>query len=93
MPRLSWNEMQTCSTLCPVKVTPPRPTPDMKSGATYWLACSLADLYDPLTMPPELTKAHQPLDRAVGRLYSKKPFESDKERLELLFKRYGELTS
>jgi len=30
---------------------------------------SLADLYDPLTMPPELLKAHQSLDRAVMRLY------------------------
>ncbi len=54
---------------------------------------TLADLYDPLTMPPELTRAHQALDRAVDRLYRKKPFESDKDRLELLFKRYGELTS
>ena len=43
-------------------------------------------------MPPELTNAHQALDRAVDRLYRKKPFESDKERLELLFKRYQELT-
>ncbi len=30
---------------------------------------SLADLYDPLTMPPELLKAHQQLDRAVMKLY------------------------
>jgi hypothetical protein len=30
---------------------------------------SLADLYDPLTMPPELLKAHDALDRAVMKLY------------------------
>jgi len=30
---------------------------------------SLADLYDPLTMPPELLKAHRELDRAVMKLY------------------------
>jgi len=30
---------------------------------------SLADLYDPLTVPPELLKAHQNLDRAVMKLY------------------------
>jgi hypothetical protein len=30
---------------------------------------SLADLYDPLTMPPELLKAHKELDRAVMKLY------------------------
>ncbi|WP_418730847.1 type IIL restriction-modification enzyme MmeI, partial [Desulfovibrio sp.] len=30
---------------------------------------SLADLYDPLTMPPVLLEAHQNLDREVMRLY------------------------
>ena len=30
---------------------------------------SLADLYDPLTTPPELLKAHRDLDRAVMKLY------------------------
>ena len=30
---------------------------------------SLADLYDPLTMPPELSKAHRALDRAVMQAY------------------------
>ncbi|MDR0516755.1 MAG: hypothetical protein LBH25_06870, partial [Fibromonadaceae bacterium] len=30
---------------------------------------SLADLYDPLTMPPELVRAHRELDRAVIKLY------------------------
>lgn len=31
--------------------------------------CSLADLYDETTMPPELRKAHQDNDRAVMRAY------------------------
>ena len=30
---------------------------------------SLADLYDPIAMPPDLLKAHQNLDRAVMKLY------------------------
>lgn len=54
---------------------------------------SLADLYDPLAMPKELVDAHQKLDRAVDRLYQRKAFESDAERVALLFKRYQELTS
>ncbi|CAN5533893.1 hypothetical protein BH23CHL5_BH23CHL5_19780 [soil metagenome] len=54
---------------------------------------SLADLYDPLSMPIELTNAHQALDRAIDQLYRRKPFDSDEERLELLFKRYQALTS
>lgn len=51
---------------------------------------SLADLYDPLTMPPSLAKAHTTLDRAVDKLYSKTPFISDTERVALLFEKYQE---
>lgn len=42
---------------------------------------SLADLYDPLAMPRELVDAHHKLDRAVDRLYQRKPFESDADRV------------
>ena len=54
---------------------------------------SLADLYDPLTMPPVLAKAHTALDRAVDKLYSSKPFTSDPERVTLLFEKYQEVTA
>jgi hypothetical protein len=54
---------------------------------------TLADLYDPLTMPPVLAKAHATLDRAVDRLYRKAAFESDAERVALLFERYQALTA
>jgi len=54
---------------------------------------SLADLYDPLTMPPALVKAHQALDRAVDACYRKTAFASDAQRVEFLFERYQQLTS
>ncbi len=54
---------------------------------------SLADLYDPLTMPPVLVKAHQTLDRAVDACYRKAAFTSDAQRVEFLFERYQQLTS
>jgi hypothetical protein len=54
---------------------------------------SLADLYDPLTMPPELVKAHEQLDKAVEQCYRSKPFQSDRERVEYLFQRYEQLTA
>ena len=54
---------------------------------------SLADLYDPLTMPPDLLKAHQALDRAVDAAYGKKNFASDAERVAFLFELYQKLTS
>lgn len=52
---------------------------------------SLADLYDPLTMPPVLLKAHQNLDKAVDAAYSSKNFKTETERMEFLFGLYGEL--
>jgi len=54
---------------------------------------SLADLYDPLTMPPALVKAHQALDRAVDACYRKAAFTSDARRVEFLFERYQQLNS
>lgn len=53
---------------------------------------SLAVLYNPTTMPPDLAKAHSALDRTVDRCYRTKPFSSERERVEFLFARYRELT-
>ena len=41
--------------------------------------CSLADLYDPLSMPPNLKKAHQELDKAVDNCYGTKSFKMIKK--------------
>ena len=54
---------------------------------------TLADLYDPLTMPPALLKAHQKLDAAVDKAYGKTGFKSDAERVAFLFQRYQALTT
>jgi hypothetical protein len=62
---------------------------------------SLADLYDPLAMPPALLKAHQKLDAAVDKAYElhsgfsggKKSYKTDAERVAFLFELYQRLTS
>jgi hypothetical protein len=54
---------------------------------------SLADLYDPLTMPPALVKAHQQLDAAVDAAYGKRNFKNDAERVAFLFALYQQYTS
>ena len=58
---------------------------------------SLADLYDPLTMPPALLKAHQKLDTAVDAAYQpsggKKTYATDAERVAFLFDLYQRITS
>ncbi|MFN7182982.1 MAG: DNA methyltransferase [Thermomonas haemolytica] len=62
---------------------------------------TLADLYDPLTMPPALVKAHAALDKAVDAAYlaaekaaGRKPpkLDTDAERVAFLFQRYQALT-
>nr|MBP6498219.1 class I SAM-dependent DNA methyltransferase [Campylobacteraceae bacterium] len=54
---------------------------------------TLAQLYDPNKMPEGLKKAHHALDKAIEQCYRSKPFETDEERLEYLFKMYEEMTS
>lgn len=53
---------------------------------------SLADLYHPTTMPPDLRKAHEALDKAVDSCYRKEAFKSERERVEFLFGLYRKLT-
>jgi len=53
---------------------------------------TLADLYDPLTMPSNLIKAHSNLDRAVDLCYRSQPFTSERQRVEYLFWLYGKIT-
>lgn len=70
---------------------------DVRAG---FAGASLADLYDPHTMPPELVKAHRELDRAVDAAYlaqlppslaSRPKFESDAQRVAFLFELYRHL--
>lgn len=61
--------------------------PHLESGAT------LADLYDPLTMPPDLHRTHVRLDRAVDRAYRSQPFDNEAQRVAFLFDRYEALVN
>ena len=54
---------------------------------------TLADLYDPNLMPPNLRKAHQVLDRAVDKIYRRTGFASERERVEYLFMLYEKMHS
>ncbi len=53
---------------------------------------SLADLYDPLTMPADLIKAHQDLDKFVDTCYRAQPFDTEMQRIEFLFDLYKQYT-
>jgi hypothetical protein len=54
---------------------------------------SLADLYDPNTMPPVLVKAHQALDKAVDLCYRPQPFVNETKRIEYLFELYDQYSA
>ena len=55
-------------------------------------AVSLADLYDPSTMPKSLVDAHRALDKAVDLCYRPEAFKTELERLEFLFALYRQYT-
>jgi hypothetical protein len=52
---------------------------------------TMAQLYNPDTMPKGLLTAHQELDTAIEQCYRLQPFKNDSERLEYLFKQYEEM--
>ena len=54
---------------------------------------SLAELYDPNLMPAALRRAHQANDRAVEKLYRRRSFASERERVEHLFQLYEKMTA
>jgi hypothetical protein len=60
---------------------------------TLYPDSTLADLYDPTAMPPELQDAHRKLDKAVDAAYVYKGGKDDAARVAFLFERYQQLTS
>jgi hypothetical protein len=54
---------------------------------------SLADLYNPLTIPPSLVEAHNDLDKAVDLAYRSQPFPNDANRMVFLFELYEKYTA
>lgn len=54
---------------------------------------TLADLYDSLTMPQSLVKAHNELDKAVDLAYRPQPFTSEANRMVYLFELYEKYTA
>lgn len=55
--------------------------------------CSLALLYNPLTMPADLVKAHDILDKYVDIAYHYKGAKDDAARVAFLFEKYQELVA
>src|SRR5690606_32272864 len=54
---------------------------------------TIADLYDPDTMPANLREAHDRNDEVLERIYIGRRFRNDTERLEKLFAMYTQMTA
>jgi len=54
---------------------------------------TIADLYDPAAMPPDLRAAHERNDEVLERIYIGRRFRNDTERLEKLFELYTKMTA
>lgn len=54
---------------------------------------TIADLYEPETMPPDLRRAHDENDETLERIYIGRRFRNDTERLEKLFDLYTKMTN
>ncbi|WP_269515165.1 class I SAM-dependent DNA methyltransferase [Brevundimonas subvibrioides] len=54
---------------------------------------TIADLYDPETMPDDLRRAHERNDETLERIYIGRTFRNDTERLEKLFELYTRMTT
>lgn len=54
---------------------------------------TLADLYDPVSMPKDLTDAHKEIDDSVDQCYRKEKFTTELNRLEFLFELYKQYTA
>lgn len=82
----------------------PSPTPEQRTAITTAAEAvliarsmfpgeTLANLYDPTLMPPDLARAHRTLDRAVDAAYQRQAFANEAERLTFLFERHQELSA
>lgn len=58
-----------------------------------FLDASLADIYDPHTMPSDLAKARAKLDKVVDAAYGYKGANNDGDRVVFLFDLYQQMTS
>lgn len=58
-----------------------------------YFPATIADLYDPETMPADLREAHARNDETLERIYIGRRFKNDTERLEKLFDMYAKMTA
>ena len=90
---LGWNTFPAPTLTAQNKADLTRCAEDILLAREAHFPATIADLYDPDTMPENLRRAHEANDEVLERIYIGRKFKNDTERLEKLFELYTKMTS
>lgn len=90
---LGWNTFPLPTLTEKNKVDLTRCAEDILLAREAHFPATIADLYDPETMPADLRAAHERNDEVLERIYIGRRFRNDTERLEKLFELYSKMTT
>ena len=90
---LGWNTFPVPTLTDKNKTDLTRCAEDILLAREAHFPATIADLYDPDTMPPDLREAHERNDEVLERIYVGRRFRNDTERLEKLFELYTKMTA
>lgn len=90
---LGWNTFPTPYLTEQNKTDLTRCAEDILLAREAHFPATIADLYDPETMPDNLRHAHERNDEVLERIYIGRRFKNDTERLEKLFELYTKMTA
>jgi hypothetical protein len=89
---LGWNTFPIPPLTEQNKIDLTRSAEDILLAREAHFPATIADLYNPETMPENLRSAHQANDEVLERIYIGRRFRNDTERLEKLFEMYTKMT-
>ena len=90
---LGWNTLPVPTLTEKNKFDLKRCADDILLAREAHFPATIADLYDPETMPDDLRAAHDRNDEVLERIYIGRRFKNDTERLEKLFELYNKMTA
>jgi len=90
---LGWNTFPVPTLTDKNKADLTRCAEDILLAREAHFPATIADLYDPEKMPPDLREAHERNDEVLERIYIGRRFRNDTERLEKLFDLYAKMTA
>jgi hypothetical protein len=90
---LGWNTFPVPKLTEQMKADLTRCAEDILLARESHFPATIADLYDPDTMPENLRAAHEANDEVLERIYIGRRFRNDTERLEKLFEMYTKMTA